>query len=355
MLPETDMRYSFDHRREYLLLPGIHRYTRVDLGPVRTPLQKARRLGDELGIELYIKRDDAQPLGMGGNKVRQLEFYLGPARDLQADTILITGAIQSNFVRLCCAACRKLGLHPVVQLEDRVPTNDPVYQSSGNVLLDQLYGAEIHHLSEGEDESLADANLDKLAEELKKQGRKPYVIHLGVDHPPLGALGYALAVVELKEQLDAIGVAPEHLVSPSGSGITHAGIVTGVHALNWSTNVQGICVRRNQELQLPRIEKRAQEVATLLDLAQLPAGNVAVHDQVLAPGYGQLNKSVKQAISKAAMLEGLLVDPVYSGRTLAGLIDLVERGIISKGDTVVFFHTGGVPALFAYQNKLDFL
>ncbi len=349
------MRYSYDHGKEYQLLPGIHRYTRVDLGPVRTPLQKARRLGKELGIELYIKRDDAQPLGMGGNKVRQLEFYLGPAHDEQADTILITGAIQSNFVRLCAAACRKLGLHPVVQLEDRVPTNDPLYLSSGNVLLDQLYGAEIHHLSEGEDEAYADAHLDKLAESLKQQGRTPYVIHLGVDDPPLGALGYVLAMAELKVQLDAIDVAPDHIVTPSGSGITHSGVVAGVHALDWNTSVQGICVRREQELQKPRIEKRANEVAMLLDLAPIPSDSVTVHDEVLAPGYGQLNNSVMNAISKAAQLEGLLVDPVYSGRTLAGLIDLVERGIIAKGESVVFVHTGGAPALFAYQNKLDLL
>ena len=349
------MRYSFDHEKEYQSLPGLHRHTRVDLGPVRTPLQKAPRLGDELGIELYVKRDDAQPLGMGGNKVRQLEFYLGPALDQQADTILITGAIQSNFVRLCAAACRKLGLHPVVQLEDRVPTNDPVYQSSGNVLLDQLYDAEIHHLSEGEDEAYADANLDKIAQTLRLEGRNPYVIHLGVDDPPLGALGYALAVAELKEQLDTITVAPDHIVNPSGSGITHSGIVAGVHALNWPTNVQGICVRREEALQKPRIEKRAIEVASLLDLEPLPSGIVAVHDEVLAPGYGQLNTSVEQAIRKAALFEGLLVDPVYSGRTLAGLIDLVERGTIAKGETVVLIHTGGAPALFAYQNKLAFL
>ena len=159
----------------------------------------------------------------------------------------------------------------------------------------------------------------------------------------------------MKEQLEAIDVAPDHIVNPSRSGITHAGIVAGVHALNWNTNVHGICVRRERALQLPRIEKRAAEVATLLNLNPLPQGSVTVHDEVLAPGYGQLNNAVRQAIRRAAMLEGLMVDPVYSGRTLAGLIDLVERGVINKGDSVVFFHTGGAPALFAYQNKLDFL
>lgn len=347
------MPYTFDHSAEYQLLPGLRHHSRIDLGPTRTPLQPAQRLGDELGIELYIKRDDSQPLGMGGNKIRQLEFYLGPAGDLKADTILITGAVQSNFVRLCAAACRKLGLHPVVQLEDRVPTNDPLYQSSGNVLLDQLYGAEIHHLSVGEDEALADASLDKLAHKLKQTGSNPYVIHLGVNDPPLGALGYALAAAELKLQCESIGVAPDHIVVPSGSGVTHAGIVSGVDALDWTTDVHGICVRREASLQLPRIEKRAAEVSSLLQLPEPPSGSVIVHDHVLSPGYGQLNSEVNNAIHKAAHLEGLIVDPVYSGRTLAGLIELVKRGTITKGESVIFLHTGGTPAIFAYQNKLE--
>lgn len=349
------MAYQFDHRKEYQLLPGLADYARVDLGPVRTPLQRAERLGDELGIELYIKRDDAQPLGMGGNKVRQLEFYLGPAQIQQADTILITGAIQSNFVRLCAAACRKLGLHPVVQLESRVPTNDEVYLSSGNVLLDQLYGAEIHYLEEGEDESLADAKLDELAQELKQQGRNPYVVHLGVEHPPIGSLGYALATAELLIQCQELNVTATHLVTPSGSGITHSGILAGVHALDWDITVEGICVRRDASLQRPRIEKRSNEVTSLLNHPAIPTDSVHTHDEVLAPGYGQLNSSVENAIKKAARTEGLLVDPVYSGRALAGLFALVEQGRIAQGSAVVFFHTGGAPALFAYQNKLGFL
>lgn len=349
------MSYCFDHRKEYQLLPGLARHARADLGPVRTPLQRANRLGDELGIELYFKRDDSQPLGMGGNKVRQLEFYLGPALAQQADTVLITGATQSNFVRLCAAACRKLGLQPVVQLEDRVPTSDPLYRSSGNVLLDQLYGAEIHHLSEGEDETLADAKLDSLARDLETQGRKPYVVHLGTAHPPLGSLGYALSVAELAIQLQEQNITATHLITPSGSGITHAGVLAGVQALNWDITVEGICVRRQSSLQKPRIEKRAAEAATLLGKTNNTPATVYTHDDVLAPGYGQLNPQVSQAIKKAARLEGILVDPVYSGRTLAGLIHLVAEGHIARGSCVIFMHTGGAPALFAYQNMLDFL
>lgn len=349
------MSFCFDHQKEYQLLPGLAQHPRADLGPVRTPLQRAQRLGDELGIDLFIKRDDSQPLGMGGNKVRQLEFYLGLALAQQADTVLITGAVQSNFVRLCAAGCRKLGLTPVVQLEDRVPTQDPLYQSSGNRFLDQLFGAEIHYLPEGEDEVFADATLDELAQQIKRRGNNPYVVHLGTEHPPVGSLGYALATAELQIQLHDQDIAATHLITPSGSGITHSGILAGVQALEWDITVEGICVRRQSTLQKPRIEKRSSEAASLLDTAPTPAAAVRTYDDVLAPGYGQLNQQVDEAIQKAAHLEGLLVDPVYSGRTLAGLMELVRQGRIAQGSSVVFIHTGGTPALFAYQNKLGFL
>jgi len=349
------MSEHFDHKKEYQLLPQLASHPRVDLGPVHTNLQPAIRLGDKLGIELYIKRDDTQPLGMGGNKVRQLEFYLGPAQQDKADTVLITGAVQSNFVRLCAAACRKLGWHPVVQLENRVPNTDSLYKHSGNVLLNQLYGAEIHYATET-DEDKADAELDKLASILAAQGRRPYTIHLGVEHPPLGALGYALAAAETKLQLDALDVCADHVVIPSGSGLTHSGFVAGTHALKWDVAVQGICVRRDQTQQQLRIQNRLTEVADILKLdTAVPTEQVHVYDSVLQPGYGQTNPQVDEAIQSTAQLEGILLDPVYSGRCMAGLIDLVQCGVIARGERVVFIHTGGLPALFAYQNKLSFL
>jgi len=350
---QTNPDLHFDHDEEYRLVPGLEHHPRVDLGPVRTALQPAPRLGDELGIELYFKRDDSHPLGMGGNKVRQLEFYLGPAITQNADTVLITGAVQSNFVRLCAAACRRLGFHPVVQLEDRVPNNDPLYRQSGNVMLNQMFGAEIHYATETS-EDLADKELDRLAQKIESQGRKPYTIHLGVEHPPLGALGYVLCAVETRLQLQALQRTPDHIVIPSGSGLTHSGFLTGTHALDWDVQVHGICVRREQKLQQTRILKRSAEAATLMQLeSSVPKDRVLVHDQVLQPGYGQLNDQVHNAITRTAQLEGVLLDPVYSGRCMAGLIDLVERDRIEKGSSVVFVHTGGLPALFAYQNKLS--
>ena len=345
---------AMDHSEEYRLLPGIQRHPRIDLGPIRSPVLPLPRLGAHLGIELFIKRDDALPLGMGGNKVRQLEFYLGPARTQGADTILITGAIQSNFVCLCAAAARRHGWQPVVQLEDRVPGSNPVYKTSGNVLLNNLFGAEIHYFAEGEDEAAADASLERLAESLIADGKKPYVIHLGTDYPPLGALGYALASAETRLQLNRMKIDPDHIVVPSGSGLTHSGFLCGATSIDWNVPVHGICVRRDADSQHTRIKQRNREVSELLGLTPpVPENSIIVHDQVLAPGYGQLNTQISDAINRAAQLEGLLVDPVYSGRCLAGLINLVERGIIKRGEQVMFLHTGGLPAIFAYQNMLQ--
>jgi len=334
-------------------LPALAGCHRADLGVARTRLERLSRLGAELGITLYAKRDDCLTLGMGGNKIRQLEFYLGPALEENADTVLITGAVQSNFVRSCAAAARKLGLAPIVQLEERVKRQDPLYKNSGNVLLNRLFGATVHFLSEGEDEAAADASLDRMAARLRDQGRIPYTIHLGVDHPPLGALGYALAAVETFSQFKALGTMPDHVIIPSGSGISHSGFLCGARAIGWDVPVHGICVRRNADEQRRRLEKRVAEVDRLLEKqGSTRAQDIIVDDAMLAPGYGQMNAAVSKAITMAAHGEGFLLDPVYSGRAFAGMIDLRDRNVIRRGESVVFIHTGGLPALFAYQSDL---
>ncbi len=335
------------------LLPGLARHSRVDLGVQPTPIEPLHRLGEKLGIKLFVKRDDTATLAMGGNKVRQLEYYLGPAKEIDADTVLITGAVQSNFTRLCTAAANKLGWHAVVQLEDRVPKDDFIYNHSGNVLLNQLLGAELHYFPEGENETAADANLDNLAEELTSRGHTPYVIHLGIDHPPLGGLGYAQCAAECLVQLQDMQLTPDHIVIPSGSGLTHGGFLAGARSIDWQIPVHGICVRRDATQQHARILQRTREIATLLgEVTQINRDDVLVDDQVLHPGYGQLNSAVMTALTEAAQLEALLLDPVYSGRTMAGLISLAKRKIIKQDESVLFIHTGGLPALFAYQKDL---
>ena len=335
------------------LSKAIEKFPRVRLGHAPTPLDAAPRLGASLGIELWIKRDDCTGLAMGGNKVRQIEFPLGEAQSRDADTLLITSAVQSNYVRVAAAAGRQLGMEVHIQLEERVPDVDALYRASGNVLLDRLFGAKLHSFPVGEDEPAADASLDLLAQSLADKGRRPYVIHLAPAHPPLGALGYVIAVEEILAQGRALDLAFDAVVCPTGSALTHAGILVGLRALGETIPVHGICVRRDAGSQAARVRKVASELAAMVDRPEaFDAADVQAFDGVLAPGYGRLNDAVREAIAMAARQEGLLLDPVYTGKTMAGLIDHVRSGLIPAGSRVLFIHTGGLPAIFAYGERL---
>ena len=335
-------------------LAAVDRFPRVRLGHAPTPLDPAPNLGAALGIELWIKRDDCTGLASGGNKVRQLEFYLGEAQARGADTVLITGAVQSNFARLAAAGARKLGMDIHVQLEERVPQADDLYRRSGNVLLQRLLGATVHSFPEGEDETAADAALDELARSLSRAGCRPYVIHLGIDHPPLGGLGYVLAAREMLEQAAARGVGFDAAVCASGSGLTHAGTLAGLRVLGERMRVHGICVRRDALQQRVRVLRRTAELGTMIGCRDVfDAEDIDLCDEVHPPGYGRLNDAVGEAIAMAARLEGLLLDPVYTGKAMAGLIAHARAGRIAAGSRVVFIHTGGLPAIFAYADELD--
>ncbi|MXX04068.1 MAG: D-cysteine desulfhydrase family protein [Gemmatimonadetes bacterium] len=335
------------------LTKAIDKFPRVRLGHVPTPLDPASRLSAALGIELWIKRDDCTGLALGGNKVRQLEFPLGEAQKRDADTLLITSAVQSNYVRVAAAAGRRLGMETHIQLEERVPDVDALHRSSGNVLLDRLFGAKLHSFPVGDDEPAADASLDLLAQSLAEEGRRPYVIHLAPAHPPLGALGYVLAAEETLAQARDLDLAFDAVVCPTGSALTHAGLLVGFRALGKETPVYGICVRRDADSQVARVRKVAVELASMIERPEVfDADDVMAYDGVLAPGYGRLNDAVREAIALAARQEGLLLDPVYTGKTMAGLIDHVRSGVIAEGSRVLFIHTGGLPAIFAYGDKL---
>lgn len=329
---------------------------RIVLAPGSTPLERLANLehavsGSSGGPRLYAKRDDAQGLAFGGNKVRQLEFYFGEARAQGADTVLITGAVQSNFCRLCAAFAAKLGMECHVQMEERVVKNDPLYRASGNVLVERLLGAILHSYPSGEDEAGADARLEDIAEGLRGRGRRPYVIHLAPGHAPLGALGYVVAARELIDQLDAEGIEPTGYVVPSGSGATHAGFLFGLRALGRSTPVLGVCVRRAAGLQSARIAERCGEIAALLEMeSPVKDADVAVTDRFLAPGYGLLNDATRDAILEGASREALMLDPIYSGKTMAAFLDRARSG--GADDTLVFLHTGGTPGIFAYGDAL---
>ena len=335
------------------LSKAIDKFPRVRLGHAPTPLEAAPRLGAELGIELWIKRDDCTGLAMGGNKVRQIEFSLGEAQSRDADTLLITSAVQSNYVRVAAATGRRLGMETHIQLEERVSDVDTLYRTFGNVLLDRLFGAKLHSFPVGDDEPAADAALDLLAQFLEEEGRRPYVIHLAPSHPPIGALGYVIAAEETLSQARSLDLKFDALVCPTGSALTHAGILVGLRALGSAIPVYGICVRRDAGSQVARVSKVAEQLAAMIERPEVFDGDgVQAFDGVLAPGYGRLNEVAREAIALAARQEGLLLDPVYTGKTMAGLIDHVRSGVIPEGSRVLFIHTGGLPAIFAYGDRL---
>lgn len=326
----------------------MHARLPILTGP--TPLEHLPNLSAHLGIDLHIKRDDLAGPPLGGNKSRQLAYYFGDALAQNADTILITGAVQSNFVRLAVSVARAQGMEAIIQLEERLPGKSKAYRSSGNVLLSSLMGARILHYPYGEDEAGADQALEAEAETLRQHGRRPYVIHLSEGHPPLGALGY----VDAAEEILAEGPEFDAFVVASGSGATHTGLLAGLRGAGSEALVFGSCVRRNADLQRPRLERILGRLAALYP----PAGKVALQDislfdEALAPGYGQIGPKAAEAIRLMAELEGILLDPVYTAKSFAAVPALVASGDIRKGARVCFIHTGGLAATFAYADELS--
>ena len=328
----------------------IDKHARAPLLSGPTPVEHLARLSGALGVEVFVKRDDLIGLGFGGNKIRQLEFSFGAALAQGADTVLITGAVQSNYARAAAATAAKLGLQAVLQLEERVPDMGRTYYASGNVLLDDLLGARRLSFPEGENEQGADAALREEAERLRRAGRRPYVIPLAVDNPPLGALGYMLAAREIVEQAVDFDCA----VVASGSALTHRGFLCGLRALGHRAPVHGACVRRPAGAQRDRVTTVAAKLAALLGSGPLLGNDdVLTWDMALAPGYGRIGPPTREAIALMARLEGLFVDPVYTAKSLAVLIALARDGTIPRGARVLFIHTGGQPALFAYEPELN--
>ena len=334
---------------------ALSSHPRVRLAHLPTPFEAMDNLSKKLGgPQLYVKRDDCTGVAMGGNKARQAEFYFGKAVAEGADTIITTGAFQSNHVRMSCAYARKLGMECEIQLEHRVAGGGEAYLNSGNVLLDRLFGARIHEYADGEDEAGADRNLGRIADTVRAAGGNPYVIPLAAGHPPTGALGYVEAAAELLDQAAAMGVDVGMVVLPSGSASTHAGMLAGLRALGSPARVLGVCVRRDAAAQAPRVLKRTRETLALAGLSvKVTDADVQVTDVYFGAGYGQLTEAAREAMTLAAECEGLLLDPVYTAKAMAGLIGAVRDGTIAADETAIFLHTGGTPALFAYEEFLN--
>ncbi len=333
---------------------ALSKIPRVRLAHLPTPLESMENLSQRLGgPSLIVKRDDCTGVALGGNKARQAEFYFGQAVAAGADTAITTGAFQSNHARMTCAYARKLGMACEIQLEHRVAGKGNSYLNSGNVLLDRLLGARIHEFSDGEDEKGADENLARIAAAVAADGGKPFVIPLGADHPPVGALGYVEAADELLNQATAMDINIDIVVLSSGSASTHAGMLVGLRALGNKARVLGVCVRRDQAAQAARVLARSNATAELAGLpVTITEEDVLVTDSYLGSGYGQLTPEAREAMTLAAECEGLILDPVYTAKAMAGLIGAVREGSIDSHETAVFLHTGGTPALFAYDELL---
>ena len=329
-------------------------FPRVDLTHRPTPLERLDNISAEFGTNLWIKRDDCTGLAFGGNKSRQLEFYIGQAQQQGADTLLTTGAVQSNHVRMTVAAARKMGMEVEVQLEHRVDRDQPEYHRSGNPFLVKLMGARIHHYPQGEDEDGADRAMSKRAAELEEEGRKAYVIPLSNAHAPYGALGYVDAAEELLGQLDTMEIKPALFVVPSGSASTHSGFLVGARACGIVTPVHGVCVRRDAESQQQRVATKIQSVIDVLELdLKIADDDIICDDSQLAPGYGLPNQATVDAIKFLARGEGILLDPTYTGKTFAVLQEMLKQGRFAENDDVVFLHTGGAASLFGYPELVE--
>jgi D-cysteine desulfhydrase len=315
-----------------------------------TPLEKMERLSALLGgPDLYIKRDDLLGLAGGGNKTRKLEFLVAEAIAQGADTLITCGAVQSNHCRLTLAAAVKEGLACRLVLEERV-ANSYNPDASGNNFLFRLLGVEaVTVVKTGVD--LA-AEMQKVADEVAALGRKAYVIPGGGSNT-LGALGYVSCAEEILAQTHELGIRLDHVVCASGSTGTHAGLICGLVGNNSQIPLTGINVRRTRQEQEPNVHKLAQETAAMLGIrGGIPRDAITALGDWVGPGYSLPTPEMVEAVRMLARVEGILLDPVYTGKTMAGLIALIRRGEFKKGERVLFVHTGGSPALYAYQSVL---
>lgn len=326
-------------------------FPRIRLGHLPTPLEPMDRLSEHLGgPRLWVKRDDCTGLSGGGNKTRKLEFLMADAVSREATCIITQGATQSNHARQTAAASARLGLACHILLEDRTGSNDANYNLNGNVLLDQLHGATIAKRPGGADMA---AEMEALADELRASGERPYVIPGGGSNS-IGALGYVNCAAELTRQAHEQDLKIDALVHATGSSGTQAGLVAGLASLDSTIHLLGIGVRAPKEKQEGMVHALATSTADFLgNGVTILRETVRANCDYVGGGYGIPTDGMRAAIKTLAELEGLLFDPVYSGKGLDGLMDQVRQGYFDGMDNVVFLHTGGSAALFGYPDIFD--
>jgi L-cysteate sulfo-lyase len=330
----------------------LARFPRHFLAHLPTPLERMDRLSAELGgPEIWIKRDDCTGLSTGGNKTRKLEFLMAEAEAQGAEMVMTQGATQSNHARQTAAFAAKLGMKCHILLEDRTGSNDPNYNYNGNVLLDHLHGATTEKRPGGGD---MNAEMEAVADKLRADGKKVYTIPGGGSNPT-GALGYVNCAFELLSQVNGTGLKIDHIVHATGSAGTQAGLITGLKAMNAQIPLLGIGVRAPKPKQEENVYNLACATAERLGCAGVvQREDVVANTDYVGEGYGIPTESGLEAIRMFAELEAILLDPVYSAKGAAGLIDLIRKGHFKKGERVVFLHTGGAAALFGYDHAFDF-
>lgn len=324
----------------------LARFPRIRFGHMPTPLEPMENLTRLLGgPKLYVKRDDCTGLATGGNKTRKLEFLMADAQAKGADTVITQGAIQSNHARQTAAAAARLGMKCLILLENRTGSEERDYRRNGNVMLDHLFAAPTKVYPAGTDMNAAMATV---AEDVRRAGGKPYVI-VGGGSNPIGALGYVNCALELLRQADEMGLKIDHVVHATGSAGTQAGLVAGFEGARAGIPVLGIGVRAPKPTQEENVFKLASATAELLGVAgAVKRERVVANCDYVGQGYGIPTEGMRKAVAQLAQTEGLLLDPVYSGKAMAGLIDLIAKGSFGKHETLVFLHTGGSIGLFGY-------
>lgn len=332
----------------------LARLPRTSLGFYPTPLHKLERLSAELGVNIYLKRDDLSGVStFGGNKMRKLEYLLGDALAQGADTVFTYGATQSNHAMQTVAAACKCGLHPVLYLVSVVEPDKETLRA--NLLLDYIYGAEVHivQMEPGEEEADAEARSFAMGaehvERLRAEGKHPYDVPMG-GASPVGSVGFAGGFVELEEQCAAAGIKPDYLYHASGTGGTLAGLAAGRALLGADMRIVSVAVSpkdEGYEARTADLVNRALGVIGASNDVRVSAEDLQVERGYFAPGYEIPNEWGNGAIRRLARTEGVLMDTVYSGKAFGGLLDHIERGIVPQGSTVVFWHTGGATALFS--------
>lgn len=331
---------------------NLAKFPRIRLAHLPTPLEPMPRLSAALGgPEIWIKRDDCTGLSTGGNKTRKLEYLMAEAQAQGADMVLTQGATQSNHARQTAAAAARLGMDCHILLEDRTGYNHPNYRHNGNVLLDYLHGATMEHRAPGPD---MNAEMEAVAERFRAEGRNVYTIPGGGSNAT-GALGYVNCAFEMLAQFNDLGLAVDHIVHATGSAGTQAGLVTGLKAMNADIPLLGIGVRAPKAKQEENVYNLALKTAGKLGCPDVVAReDVVANTDYVGEGYGIPARSTIEAIEMFARTDAILLDPVYSAKGAAGLIDLIRKGHFTKGQRIVFLHTGGAIGLTGYTHAFDF-